>query len=449
MSNPTFGVMMNEHDEKSVPTRAPLDSAQLHLPEGMSFSCHSSGRCCEDFWEIPLDEESLARLKSLPWSSISPEFLDPDHYTEPGTGPKGGVALRRMEGRCVFLDAARQCLIHHHFGAAAKPQTCHDFPFRYICTPRGVFVGLSMACPSVRANRGRPLAEQRQELADSYRSARSVAAVADPVELSPGLPIGFDTYEQIESCLNDLVTIETLSLDDRLIAGYVFLQILDRAVRELGEPPDRSGENVMRLVQVLRDDRYRRPIAIARKARGSLRLHRALIGLLITYRSAFDERQRGRLGRSAYLLWQYMRHMGGLGTLAMPPLEDRLSFSRLRAVRADWNDPFSVHMVERFCVHSLFRKDAIVSTPLLKGYAFLLVFVALIRWYAAAYAASRAASEIGRAEVEEAVGAVEKYYCFHTGFMRLFDQYPVLSGTVERLVAKPFFAPSMLRPKGP
>jgi hypothetical protein len=90
-----------------------------------------------------------------------------------------------------------------------------------------------------------------------------------------------------------------------------------------------------------------------------------------------------------------------------------------------------------------------VATPLLKGYAFLLVFVALIRWYAAAYAASCHESEIGRAEIEEAVGAVEKYYCFHTDFMRLFDQYPLLSNTVERLLAKPVFAPSMLRPKGP
>jgi len=449
MSNSTFGTTMDENGDRSSDHLAALDSAQLQLPENMNFSCHNSGRCCEDFWEIPLDERSFARLKSLPLSNISPKFLDPDLYTERAPDPKGGIALRRIAGRCIFLDPNRRCLIHSNFGAAAKPQTCQDFPFRYIRTPRGVFVGLSMACPSVRANRGRSLAEQRQELAEAYAKSRSVRTIADPLELMPGLPIGYDTYEQFEHCLNGLLSIQTLSLDDRLIAGYVFLQLVERALRELREPTDRGGANAARLIQIFRNDDYRRPIAIARKARGSLRFHRALIGLLITYRSAFDDRQRGRLGRSAYLLYQYVRHMGGLGTLAMPPLEGRLSLSALRSVRADWADPYFVHLLERFCTHSLFRKDAIVATPLLKGYAFLLVFVALIRWYAAAYAATRNAAEVSRNDLEEAISAVEKYYCFHTDFMQLFDQYPVLRGTVERLLAKPVFAPSILRPKKP
>lgn len=440
---------MDSSDKKAAQMRKPLDPAELRLPEKMSFSCYHSGRCCEDFWEIPLDEASLARLESLSLSAVSPKFSDAEHYTETSAGRRGDLSLRRVEGRCVFLDASRRCLIHSNFGAAAKPQTCRDFPFRYVCTPGGVFVGLSMACPSVRANRGRALAEQRQELAAGFASSLSISTIADPVELSPGLPIGFDAYEQIESCLNDLLAIETLSLDDSLIAGYVFLQLLERALRELGDTGDQVEANTVRLVEVFRDDDFRRVIAIARKARGSARLHRALIGLVITYRSAFDAQERGRLGRSAYLLYQYFRHMGGLGTLAMSPIEVRLVPSRLRAIRADWSDPYFVHQVRRFCVQSLFRKDAIVGTSLLKGYGFLLVFVALIRWYAAAYAMIRGEPEVGRADLEEAVGAVEKYYCFHTDFMRLFDRYPVFSGMVERLLAKPFFAPSLVRAKGP
>jgi len=450
MSNASFDSMANNSRETARQVRQALDPGQLHLPEEMNFSCHNSGRCCEDFWEIPLDEESLARLKSLPLSSISPKYLDADHYTERGEGAQGGLALRRMSGRCIFLEPSRRCVIHANFGPAAKPQTCRDFPFRYVCTPGGVFVGLSMACPSVRANRGRPLAEQRQELADSFARAHSVKAIADPIELSDGLPIQFDTYLQIESCLNDLLVLETLSLDDRLIAGYVLLQLLERTVHERAPDAEASTDaRIQRLVQLLGDDKYRRVIAIARKARGSARLHRALIGLLITYRSAFDARRRGRLGRTAYLLYQYVRHMGGLGSFRMPPLDERLSVWRLRAVRADWSDPYFVHTLTGFCLHSLFRKDAIVATPLLKGYGFLLVFVALIRWYALAYAATRGEGEVGRNDLDEAVGAVEKYYCLHTDFMRLFDQYPLLTGMVERLLARPAYAPSVLRPKKP
>ena len=90
-----------------------------------------------------------------------------------------------------------------------------------------------------------------------------------------------------------------------------------------------------------------------------------------------------------------------------------------------------------------------VASPLMNGFAYLLLDVALIHWYALAYAASRSAPDVERIDVDEAIGAVEKYYGLHTDFMRLFDVYPGLNGMVDRLIAKPVFAPSILRPKGP
>jgi hypothetical protein len=306
-----------------------------------------------------------------------------------------------------------------------------------------------MACPSVRANKGRPLEEQRPWLADNYAQALAVASIADPVELVAGVPIGFDAYSLVEESLLDLIAMETVSIEDRLIAGYVFLQLLERALHEMDPMPEHAAANVAELIAMFQKDEYRRVIAIARKARGTDRLHRAIIGMLITYRSAFDARKRGRLGRSGYLLYQYIRHMGGLGSVKMSPLHERQRLARLRAMRADWNDPYFVHVIESFFRHALFRKDLIMATPLAKGYGFLLVYAALMRWYARAYAATRDEGDVGRSDFDEAVGAVEKYYCLHTDFMRLFDHYPLLTGMVERLMAKPFFAPSIMRASGP
>lgn len=440
---------MEDRDGQSVATRKPLAPQDIHLPPGMQFDCHHSGRCCEDFWEIPVDRESLERLRSLPLSSMSPKFLAPDHYTEPRAGRPGELALHRIDGRCVFLTSGRRCVIHANFGGAAKPQTCQDFPYRYVCTPGGVYLGLSLACPSVRANEGRPVEARRAELAAGFARSLSVRTVADPIELAPGLPIGFEAYEQIESVLKELLSFETMSLDDRLIGGHVFLQLLERAVRELDEPPERAGANIIELIGLFRKSQYQRVAAIARKARGSRQLHRALLGLLTTYRSAFDQKQRGRLGQTTRLLYQYFRHMSGFGRLSLPPISQDVSKSRMRTARVDWTDPYFVHQIQRFCQHAFFRKDLIVDTPVNKGYGFLLLFVALIHWYAAAYCVSRSDEQVERNDLDEAIGAVEKYYCFHTDFMRLFDRFPLLCGTVDRLFAKPMFAPSMLRHKGP
>jgi len=429
--------------------RRRLDPGALRLPDGMQFDCHHSGRCCEDFWEIPIDRDSLETIRSLPLSSISPKFLDPEHYTEPRLGRPGELALGRIERRCVFLTSGRRCVIHQNFGHAAKPQACRDFPFRYIETPGGVFVGLSMACPSVRANEGRPIEEHRQELAANYATSLSVRPVTDPIELAPKVPVDFDTYERIESCLNDILRFETTALDDRLIGGFVFLQLLERAVTELEEPAGNAAATIRQLLELFRQSQYQRVRRIALKARGSRGLHRALLGLLVTYRSAFDQRRRGRLGQTAFLLWQYFRHMGGFGQLSMPPISRRVSKSRMRGARVDWDDPYFVHRIERFVRHSVFRKDLIVATPVIKGYGFLLLFVALIRWYTLAFAAARGEERVARLDLDEAIGVVEKYYCFHSDFMRLFDWFPLLSGTLDRLLAKPAFAPSAVRPKGP
>lgn len=440
--------MKNEHP-LAQGEREPIEPEALHLPGGMRFSCHSTGRCCQDFWEIPLDRISLARLNSLPLSNLSAKFIDSEHFTEPSPGNPGGVALRRLEGRCVFLDGSRRCLVHKNFGAKAKPQTCIDFPFRYIQTPRGVFVGLSMACPSVRANDGPPVESLRAELAENYAFSLNVRSVADPVELAHGLPIGYDAYERIEVALNDLLDIETLSLEERMIAAFAFVQMLERALRELDEPLEACPQNALNLVKVFREQKYARLLSIARKSRGSVRLHRAVIGLLITYRAAFDPEPRGRMSRSSYLLYQYFRSMGGLGSIAMPPIPGRIRLSALRSVRADWEDPYFTYHILRFCRHSLFRKDLIIASPLVNGLAYMLLNVALIHWYAAGFAVNRGSREIERDDVNEAIGAVEKYYCLHTDFMRLFDVYPGLSGMVERLIAKTVFAPSIVCPKGP
>jgi Fe-S-cluster containining protein len=441
--------MENAKDSPPDQARAPVDPTGFRLPEGWNYSCHHSGSCCEDFWEIPLDDISLARLNSLPLSSVSPKFLAPEHYTERSETRPEGLSLKRASGRCVFLDPARRCAVHGNFGAGAKPQTCQDFPFRYVCTPGGVYVGLSMACPSVRGNRGQAIEDQRAQLAANYEHSLSVRMIADPIQLAPDLPIDYGVYERIEASLTDILAVETLAMEDRLIAGYVLLQLLERAVRELDPEPELISGNIDQLIELFQKDQYRRCLAIARKARGSDRLHRALIGLLITYRAAFDARKRSRFGRSAYLLYQYFRHMGGLGTLLLPPMTERVSLGRMRSVRADWNDPYFVNLINRFCTHSLFRKDTIVATPLLKGYAWLLTYVALIYWYARANTATRGEGQVDRVDMDQAISAVEKYYCFHTDFMRLFDHYPGLGGMVDRLMAKPFFAPSIVRPKGP
>jgi len=57
-------------------------------------------------------------------------------------------ALRRVDGRCVFLGEDKMCRIHARFGAEKKPLVCRFFPRRALIAGDAVRVGADPGCTS-------------------------------------------------------------------------------------------------------------------------------------------------------------------------------------------------------------------------------------------------------------------------------------------------------------
>lgn len=60
--------------------------------------------------------------------------------------PLEGAVLRKVDGRCVFLDQDDRCRIHARFGAAAKPVVCRQYPVVAVLTEAGARIGLDPGC---------------------------------------------------------------------------------------------------------------------------------------------------------------------------------------------------------------------------------------------------------------------------------------------------------------
>lgn len=137
-----------------------------NLPVIQNWSCHLCGGCCTDYW-VPVTDAERVKIAAQGWSEL-PDFLGKPLFKRYGGWWKFWNRRYRLNhresDRCVFLSDQGLCRIHEKFGEAAKPFACQLYP--YILVPVGDHyrISLRFACPSATANKGRPVADQADEL---------------------------------------------------------------------------------------------------------------------------------------------------------------------------------------------------------------------------------------------------------------------------------------------
>lgn len=96
-------------------------------------ACHGCGGCCHGVRVRLLGAEEETRVRQL---ARDLHVLDP---IENGR-------LRQVDGHCVFLMPDQRCQLHRHFGAAAKPLLCQQFPAVLLDTESESRVGVDPGC---------------------------------------------------------------------------------------------------------------------------------------------------------------------------------------------------------------------------------------------------------------------------------------------------------------
>jgi lysine-N-methylase len=134
----------------------------LSLPTiQQNWSCRSCGGCCR-MHEIIVTDAERQRILDQKWTQ--------GDGAPPGMGAfaragRGRYRLaNRADGACVFLNDQNRCRIHAKFGEAAKPLACRIYPFAFHPAGKKVAISLRYSCPTVAANDGASLEEQRKDL---------------------------------------------------------------------------------------------------------------------------------------------------------------------------------------------------------------------------------------------------------------------------------------------
>ena len=165
---------------------------RLQLDTAQRFSCQQSGRCCRQPWEVAVSRsevEAYRREQAGRWfreKVVGDEGAAADPFERlPGLASRFYRIRKRDDGACGFLSPAGRCRIHEELGGRRKPLTCRTFPWRLHPTPQGVVVTASFSCPTVVAQQGLTVGEQRSELRALHAEwAASRAEPERPVRLS-------------------------------------------------------------------------------------------------------------------------------------------------------------------------------------------------------------------------------------------------------------------------
>ncbi|RTL44953.1 MAG: YkgJ family cysteine cluster protein [Candidatus Melainabacteria bacterium] len=197
----------------------------LRIPEGIRYNCQGCGRCCTGY-AVGLTEADYQRIKDVDWGSHYPQLAGKELFTHSEKEYAAGLSLyphhtkTNEHGECSFL-IDNLCSIHSTLGEPKKPGMCKLFPYTFVPTPSGIYVGVAMNSMAAVRNIGQLLSEQREQLEHTWHiavqqeraqgasqqvasyadsiTAENLASVQYDVNLVSGVPLSWDQYLLIEA----------------------------------------------------------------------------------------------------------------------------------------------------------------------------------------------------------------------------------------------------------
>jgi lysine-N-methylase len=177
---------------------------------------------------IEITDEDRQRIIEQKWSAADGIGGGPPVVWHAGPPWKKRYRLaHREDGACVFLNEEGLCRIHAKFGEAAKPLACQVYPYALHPGGRKLALSLRFSCPSVVANKGRPVSMQVREL---KRIANlTVPPTADqipPPAISRGVRVEWPDFQRFVNALDSTMAEPSVPLLTRLLRAIFWVRLV-------------------------------------------------------------------------------------------------------------------------------------------------------------------------------------------------------------------------------
>jgi lysine-N-methylase len=384
----------------------------LQLPLIQNWSCHSCGGCCRKHL-IEITEEDRQRIASQNWSAadgIGDEAPVVWHAGAPWR--KRYRLAHRADGACVFLNEQGLCRIHAKFGEAAKPLACQVYPYALHPGGRKLALSLRFSCPSVVANKGRPVSQQVQEL--KRIADLTVPSTADripPPTISPRVRLDWNDFQRFVDALDATLAEPGPDLLTRLLRAVFWVRLVGQSKFDVLRG-GRLGEYLQIVTDAARNEVGEAP-SVPREPSRAGRLQFRMLAAQYSRVDTFEKAARGLRGR-VRLLRAALRFARGRGNV--PPLHPgfrEVPFERLEAPFGNLGEEASAILTRYFRVKIQglhFCGPAYYWVPFVEGFYSLALVFPVVLWQARWLAVSESRDSLATDDVARALAIADHHH---------------------------------------
>jgi lysine-N-methylase len=396
-----------------------MPTLPLQLPIIQNWSCHNCAGCCRQHL-IEVTEEERRRIAVQNWTSA-----DGIPSGEPAVvwfaGPPWRKRYRlahRKDGACVFLNEQGLCRIHAKFGEAAKPLPCRIYPYALHPAGRKVAVSLRFSCPSVVANRGRPLREQTGELKEIARLIVPPGAERiGPAAVTVREQVDWPDFHRFVEALDQTLAQPNEPLLKRLLHALTWVRLVEKSKFDVIR-----GERLVEYLNLVTEAaRQTEPVQSDPSTPPSRagRLQFRMLAAQYARRDTFAEMNRGWRGRAG-LLRVALKFAGGRGDV--PPLQEGfrpVPFERLEAQFGGINGEADAILTRYFRVKVQglhFCGPAYYDVPFTEGFYSLALIFPVVLWLGRWLAASQSRDRLDTEDVSLALAIADHHHGYSPVF---------------------------------
>jgi lysine-N-methylase len=289
-----------------------MSSARLTLPVIQNWDCHNCGGCCRQH-RIEITAEERQRILDQKWTEA-------DGIPANGIEASGGTyhLAHRADGACVFLNENGLCRIHAKFGEMGKPLACRVYPYVFHPAGKSVAVSLRFSCPSVVANKGRPVSQQQSEIrriADAVVPA-GVEAIPPPM-INGKERVDWKDFHRFVAALDQTLAAPDVPLVTRLLHAWTWTNMVGQSTFA-----KLKGDRIDDFLGIICEASLADATELARQAADVTTMGQLCFRLLVAQYSRKDtaaDLRGGWMGRWRLFAaaWRFSRGRG-----LIPPLQD-------------------------------------------------------------------------------------------------------------------------------
>jgi lysine-N-methylase len=390
----------------------------LQLPTIQNWSCHNCGGCCRQH-AIEVTEAERQRIVSQNWTAEAGIPAGRPLFERLGLPGSGRYRLgHQADGACIFLDERGLCRIHAKFGEQAKPLACRIYPYAFHPAGKTITVSLRFSCPSVAANRGRPVEAQQQELKALEKLVVPEGAERiPPPEISPGERLDWNETLKVVEQLDKFVAFGPGGVALRLIRALKFVELLSQSRFEKIRG-DRLDE-FLEIISEAAAGEAPAELATIPEPSATGRMQFRMLCAQYARRDTFGDRQTGWSGRWKLLL-AALRFARGSGQT--PRLHAELAevpFAELErpvgSLPAETEEMLIRYLqVKIQGLH--FCGPAYYNLPLVEGFQSLALVVPAVLWLARWLAAGERRTNLQHDDVARALSLADHHHGYSPAF---------------------------------